>query len=316
MGRTLPDGNASAAEQRRSDTHVCRAMTDCGFQVAGHARRDDAGLRVGPAQVGGDEGQAAESVIGVAAQRRDRHHATEAEPGGAGYRLSEARDLVRLGAAPAALRGIERHLDERDERSFPRLDGATECGDERQPVNGVHDVGIAHHRADLVALEAADEVPPQIEVGTLGMLLARLLVAVLPHVAHAELGEYPDVARGPRLGDRDQYDVLRGAARSVARGGDARARPLEVVSHLVTPAHGDIQTTTPKRPVMPSRRCEKNRSSSAVHCGSTACWRTPPSWSCRNRPARMSRAGAPVLVAAPESGAAATTSSRISAGTS
>ena len=135
----------------------------------------------------------------------------------------------------------------------------------------MHNVGIARHRADLVALEAADEVPPQIEVGALGVLVARLLVAVLPHVTDTELGENPDVARRPRLGDRDQYDVLRRTARGVARRGDARARPLEVVGDLVTPAHGDIQTMPPKRPVTPSRRCEKNRSSSAVHWGSTTC---------------------------------------------
>ena len=51
------------------------------------------------------------------------------------------------------------------------------------PVDGLDDVGVRRDGGRLVALQPADEVPAQVEVGALGGLGLGLLVAVLPHVA-------------------------------------------------------------------------------------------------------------------------------------
>ena len=80
-----------------------------------------------------------------------------------------------------------------------------------------HHVGVGRDRCGLVALQPADEVPGQVEVGALGVLGLRLLVAVLPHVPHPEVGEQAHVGGGEELGDHGQRHLVGRAAGAARR---------------------------------------------------------------------------------------------------
>ena len=101
------------------------------------------------------------------------------------------------------------------------------------PVDGLHDVGVRRDGGRLVALQPADEVPAQAEVGALGGLGLGLLVAVLPHVGDAEVGQQPHVGGGEELGDDDQAHVVGVAAGAGAGAGDPRGVRREAGGDLV-----------------------------------------------------------------------------------
>src|SRR4029079_785582 len=94
-------------------------------------------------------------------------------------------------------------------------------------VHGLDDVGVRRHRRRLVGLQATDVVPGEPEVGALGGLGLGLLVAVLPHVGDAEVGQDPDVGGREELGDHDQGHLVGVAAGVGTGGGDAAAYGVE-----------------------------------------------------------------------------------------
>jgi hypothetical protein len=158
------------------------------------AGRDPGRLRLQLAHDGGLFGQLLERIAGIPAKWGDPHHPTQAEPVGIQDPLCQSRDLPDRGARPTArLRRVEADLDEAVDLLFALLRTAAQPADQLGPVDGVHRVGIAGHGRCLVALQCTYEVPGQAEVSTLGRLLHRFLVPVLPHVAYAEVGEQPDV---------------------------------------------------------------------------------------------------------------------------
>ena len=71
---------------------------------------------------------------------------------------------------------LEQHVERRSDARAPRGQRPHELA----PVDRLDDVGVGRDRGGLVALQAADEVPAQPEVGALGRLGLGLLVAVLP----------------------------------------------------------------------------------------------------------------------------------------
>ena len=111
-------------------------------------------------------------------------------------------------------------------------------------------------RGGLVALEPADEVPAEAEVGALGGLGLGLLVAVLADVGDAELGQQADVGGREELGDHDQGDLVGVAPGLVARAWRCAARTAASPrGDLVAAGHAALQTTPANRPASaPSRR--------------------------------------------------------------
>src|SRR4051794_7013286 len=137
MARTLPDRHASAAEQRRTDTHVCRAVSDRCLQVSRHPRRDHVRLWLRPAYAGSDDGEPPECLVGVGAQRGDRHQAAEPEPvrggdgGGEGLRLVRAHTPRPVASASretwtSATRGRSRNCAARPS-AVTSVSRSTEC---------------------------------------------------------------------------------------------------------------------------------------------------------------------------------------------
>jgi len=94
------------------------------------------------------------------------------------------------------------------------------------------------------------------------------LIAVLPHICHAKLGKQHNIGRRECLRDRDDCNVIDGAASSGARGRDALSKVLKIRcelaapriapagrrSHAVRRSHADRQIRAPIRPVTLSRR--------------------------------------------------------------
>jgi hypothetical protein len=120
----------------------------------------------------------------------------------------------------------------------------------------VHGVGVGRHGRGLVALQGPDEVPRQVEVGALGRLLHRLLVAVLPHVPHAEVGEEPHVGGWEELGDDHEGRLVGVAARAGAGVADPLADSGQPSLDLfASVGHPCLRITPASRPApAPSRR--------------------------------------------------------------
>src|SRR6185437_1663259 len=74
---TLPDTRPAIAEQRRTDSEVCRAGLDGGLEIAAHPGRNHRGAWPDPAHGGRAGQQPRERVGGLHGQRGDRHHAAE-----------------------------------------------------------------------------------------------------------------------------------------------------------------------------------------------------------------------------------------------
>src|SRR5690606_24330518 len=143
--------------------------------------------------------------------------------------------------APAPGRPVQAHLHQYAQRAVAYLGGgAAERAGEPDAVHRMHQIGVARHRAALVALQAAHEVPAHCHplAGHLGRLGRRLLVAVLPDVAYAQRGEVDHVGGGEGLGHRDQRQLRRIAAGGRAGGVDPRPQPLQVAGQF-GPARGD-----------------------------------------------------------------------------
>ena len=195
---------------------------------------------------------------GLLPERRDRHQAAQPQ-----HRRPPRprRPATRrsAGSAPGAALAsgrVQADLEQHVDLVRARVRAAARRADELGAVDRLDDVGVRRDGGRLVALETADEVPGEVEVGALGGLGLGLLVAVLPHVGDAEVGEQPHVAGGEELGDHHQADVVGRAPGVGARAGDPSPDGLEVGGELVAPRAHDVRHTTPaSRPAAsPSRR--------------------------------------------------------------
>src|SRR6266567_1843550 len=203
---TLPDTRPAIAEQRRTDSQVCRAGFDGGLEIAAHAGRDHGRARPDRAHGGGADQQPRERAGRPHGQRGDGHHAAEHQPLLGRQRLGQGRNLGRQ--RPAAGRiAVQAHLDQALDHPPGPARGLAEGTDQPQPVHRMHDMSVPSHAGALVRLQLPDEVPGEVELGALGGLRRRLGVAVLPDVGQAKLAEQPDVGRGPGLGHRDQRQL-------------------------------------------------------------------------------------------------------------
>ena len=138
-----------------------------------------------------------------------------------------------------------------------RVRAPRQRADQLGAVDRLDDVGVGRDRRGLVGLEPADEVPPQAEVGALGGLHLRLLVAVLPHVGDAEVGEQPDVGGGEELGDDDERHVVLGPPGASAHAAAMRRRTTSrlAASTSARAVIGWLQMTPANRvAAAPSRR--------------------------------------------------------------
>src|SRR6266568_4652716 len=170
---TLPDTRPAIAEQRRTDSQVCRAGFDGGLEIAAHAGRDHGRARPDRAHGGGADQQPRERAGRPHGQRGDGHHAAEHQPLLGRQRLGQGRNLVRH--RPAAGRvAIQAHLDQALDHPPGPARGLTEGTNQPQPVHRVHDAGVTHHAGALVGLQLPDEVPGKVQVGALGGLWRRL----------------------------------------------------------------------------------------------------------------------------------------------
>src|SRR5690606_15767004 len=114
----------------------------------------------------------------------------------------------------------------------------------------------------------------------------------------------------------DERDLVRVAVHRDARGRHPLPHGVEVAAQLLAPAAHESHTRAALRPdAAPSRRCEWSAWSSRVQPG-TVVAATPAAASCAATPAPRSRAGVPHEVSARVAGTTATTSSRMSPGTS
>jgi hypothetical protein len=77
VAATLAENLASTAEQRRSDTHVCRTVCDGRFEVRTHACGDRVRVWMCDAQSRGGGSQVGEGGTRVCRHRRDRHDAAQ-----------------------------------------------------------------------------------------------------------------------------------------------------------------------------------------------------------------------------------------------
>ena len=148
----------------------------------------------------------ANAVSGSAAWRRDGHQSARGATPGTRRRGRRGRAGRRRARRPspghrprctAAAR--EAGPVRRDSSQRPR-GGAVESVGEARRVDRLDPVCPGHHGASLVALEAADEVPARLRVGTqrgdVDDLAAGLLSPVLPEGGEPEVEEQRDVAAG------------------------------------------------------------------------------------------------------------------------
>ena len=94
----------------------------------------------------------------------DRHQTAQAQAGCPGHGLDEAGE-VRLEHATTRRISVERHLHEHVEIATGRRRAGGQGRDESRPVDGMHHLGVRAHRARLVGLQPADEVPGERKVG-------------------------------------------------------------------------------------------------------------------------------------------------------
>ena len=182
--RTLPDDCAPAAEQRRTDTHVCRTFRDRLLQVPAHAR--------------GDHHRAGWAARTTSATSRSIRNDSAAGTSSGATAMTPPRER----ASSAAIASASVH-DLRAERASPgpgRRPGSTctrqvtvrpaalarapRASTSRSRSTEWIDVGVRDHAGGLVGLQLTDEVPGQRQAqgGSLGGLGRRLLIPVLADV--------------------------------------------------------------------------------------------------------------------------------------
>ena len=113
--RTLSESCGATAEQRRTDTHVCRAVGDRRLEVVAHAGRDRLRRRDGCAAPVGELGEPGECSLRVGVHRRHGHQPAQVQFGAVGDQVGE-RGQVGFEHPAAVGIAVEADLDEHLER--------------------------------------------------------------------------------------------------------------------------------------------------------------------------------------------------------
>jgi hypothetical protein len=144
-------------------------MGDRVLEVITHPRADDGRVGVVLSDRSGHLGQPFECDRGGPVERRDRHHASEAQAIGSGDGVGKAG--YRIGRCPAA--GVEVvlpcywpvsvateiYLDQAADIASGNGGRPREHGNELGAIDGVDEVGVTRDGLALVGLQLADEVP-------------------------------------------------------------------------------------------------------------------------------------------------------------
>ena len=239
---------------------MCRSGGDGLLEVAAHPGREPGGAGVHTQQVGPHGCQAREGLGGVLPQRRHGHQTGQAQAVGGLDRVGQGREVVGVGTRTVVGAGrVEADLEQHLHLGTALDRTGREPTHELGAVNGLHDVGVPRDGGGLVALETTDVVPAQPEVGALGGLGLGLLVAVLPDVGDAELGEETYVGGGEELGDDREPDLAGlppgGGAGALDPGTDPGEVALELLAAVLDAHAATVHTSPARRPDRsPSRR--------------------------------------------------------------
>ena len=231
------EANRPFPHKGRSDTHLVGTVTDRDLQVTAHPGRQRGGLRVARAQPGRGRGDVGERRLRVGAQRGHAHQPGQPQPGPGGHVVGQREPARR--PAPRRGAGSPSTLYCTSTGSGPARPPAVLLPAHRgvqrvgQPdaVHRLHPVRPADHRARLVPLQAADEVPARrrgrAQPGHLGHLGRGLLHPVLAERGQPEVEQQRHVGGRHGLGHGQQGHRLRvpaGGARRPPRSAPA-ARP-------------------------------------------------------------------------------------------
>ena len=181
------------------------------------------------------------------------------QPGRRG-RVGQGHHLAGRGAAAVRV-AVDADLHQHVERvplgpAHPVGQGTDQLG----PVERVHHRRVRRHRGGLVALQPADEVPAGL--GHLARLDPGVLVPVFPEVRHAEPDQPAGVLGRERLGDPDQRELARVAARRLGRRGHPVPHLREVGRDLRGPRVVSHTAILAARP--PARRPLPRRGDAAA----------------------------------------------------
>ncbi len=252
-----------ATEHRAAYPHVCRAAFDGRLEVAAHPGRDPSAAGAEARTCSASCCSRAKAGRGSTLTRGDRHHPRSRSPSVLRTRSTSAG--TASGGAPARPEPSEPAGSRSTctSTSSPPVVALRADGQSAQqlgPVDRLHHRGVVGHRGRLVALQPADVVPGQVQVGALGRLGHGLLVPVLPHVPHPQPGQQPYVGGGEELRDHGEGDLVGAPARPCAGLRDPAAhRPqafLELgaaVGHRASVPRASPRTLT-RPPSRPERR--------------------------------------------------------------
>ena len=130
---TLPDTGPAIAEQRRTNSQVCRAGLDRGLKIPAHTGRDHRGGGPHRAHGRGAVEQPCERRGGRHAERSDGHHSAQYQPGFGLQRLGQGRNLC--GRRPATSRvTVQADLDETVDDPLGPARGPAERVDQPSPA--------------------------------------------------------------------------------------------------------------------------------------------------------------------------------------
>src|SRR6185312_16260367 len=261
-------GRRSLSGDCRANPEVCRALEDRLAEIRRHAGGDEGRLRCDRGDAFGCAAHPREGASRFFIERRDRHDPEQAQAGRLDDALRHGLEVCILHSTPAWVVG-EIQLHEAVDRTVRRGEGV----DQRGSIDRVDDRGIVPRLASLLALQLADEMPVELEVGQLRGLGRGLLVAVLAEVTHPERVQAPHELRRVELGHHDRRD--RGSIPPCFPGGLGDGllhaaqprREVTVVRHLPPPECRYLRKSGTSRSSSSSPKtgslCEEGSSGSA-----------------------------------------------------
>ena len=155
-------------------------------------------------------GKPLESALRLLAARSNGHEAAQRQPWRLSHLVGQSSELSGR-HAPTSLRVLlEINLEENLERRVALPTRSVEQRDELGPVERLHDVDERGDALGLLALQLADEVPGRSlkKIGALFTqrvdLLVQFLLAALPDVGDAQLGERDEIRDREELRHHDK----------------------------------------------------------------------------------------------------------------
>src|ERR1700761_9331796 len=173
---TLHDRSLSIAEQRRTNSQVCRTSFYGFFQITAHTRGNHRGVRPDGPDRSRAGRQSGEGLGGGHPEWRDGHHPAQSQAtrratcviclirrGHDGF--GQLSELTGRSAAPARVATglLQADLNEGRDHPLPAPGGLVERVDQPQPVHGVDDVGVPGDAGHLVGLQLANEMPAEVQ---------------------------------------------------------------------------------------------------------------------------------------------------------